>query len=270
MRPNYTLSIEDGIRNLCLGRSLLKRDMDAGDTCVPVGMIFGDDTAFACLGGLLFYNNSLGSGVSAVLVQPGGTNTPGDIEHEEEVELNFSKMSTKHFDLYTNDPVENDYTVARGAYIRLPELPEVSASIRMIEEDFLGVGIEPADNWFPGVLVVSLGSTRRQVTNAYDLDTENFMVRYAEALVDGRKSADTKRRLEQLESVINEDYGLGGTCQWSDILRPAVLCPTPGRVATQNRIIETASGRKICWGDIYLQAHRYRITDKRPHLTNFS
>ncbi len=267
MRPAYSLTIEEGIRNLCLGRSLLKRDMAAGTKKIPVGMTFGDDNAYACHGGLLFYNNSLETYTNATLVEPGPSNVPGDILHSETVKLDWSKMSTKHYDLYTTSDTTHKYTVKAGAYLVLKPVPSICTKLRMIEEDFMTIGVEPADNWFPGILVISMGATRQQATNVYDIDTEGFVVRYADALVGGKKPLDVKADLEQLESLISEDYGLGGTCQWSEILRPAVMCPTPGRIASQNRLIETASGAKLCWGDIYLQTHRYRIIDKRPHLT---
>jgi|LSQX01.1.fsa_nt_gb hypothetical protein len=267
MRPAYSLTIEEGIRNLCLGRSLLKRDIAVGDKLIPVGMTFGADNAYACPGGLLFYNNSLGTYCNATLVQPGESNTPGDIAYSEKVALDWSQMSTKHYDLYSTTEVAHKYTVAAGAYLELDPVPDICQKLRMIEEDFLAIGIEPADNWFPGILVISMGSTRRQATNAYCIDTEGFIIRYADVLVGGKKALDVKHDVELLESLISEDYGLGGTCQWSEVMRPGVMCPTPGRIASQNRLIETSSQSKICWGDIYIQTHRYRIIDKRPHLT---
>lgn len=267
MRPAYSLTIEEGIRNLCMGRSLLKRDMPAGTKRIPVGMTFGDDNAYACHGGLLFYNNSLDTYTNATLVQPGASNTPGDIEYSEKVVLDWDKLSTKYYDVYATTDVAHKYTVAAGAYLELDPVPDICKKLRLIEEDFLAIGIEPGDNWFPGVMVISMGSTRKQVTNVYDEDTEGFVIRYADVLVGGKKPLDVKKDLELLESLISEDYGIGGTCQWSEVLRPAVMCATPGRVASQNRLVETTSQAKICWGDIYIQTHRYKIFDKRPHLT---
>ena len=255
MNPPYTYTIEDGIRNLLLGRVLLKKDMAAGATTIPVGDEFEGMPGCTVPGANLFYNFQ----TQGVLVQPAASNLPGAIEYQETVDLVEGLPNATH--LVASAGTASAYTVARGAYIRLKDMPTASAALKLIEIDILDISTKPKDQLFPGALVVALQSESEDWSSSEDMDHVRMMVRYGrliEAGLDNR--AVLRQDMEQLSFLLRQDHYLGGTATDCDILRPFVMNPTPGRMHTG--YVETVSGARLDWGDIHLTAHRLVVIDK--------
>jgi hypothetical protein len=254
VNPPYTFSIETGVRNLLLGRVLLKKDMNAGDTVIPVGDEFEDLPGCTVPGSNLFYNYQ----TQGVLVQPAATNRPGAVDHQEAVTLVQGLPNATH--LGAAAPVANGYTVAGAAYIRLQTLPDASQGLKLIALDILDPLAAPADHLFPGALVIGVQAHTEDWSNVEDMDHCQIIVRYAR-LMDGENSRELLRSdLEQLSFLLRQDRYLGGTAVNSQINRPYVMNPTPGRTPTA--YVQTAAGTRLDWGDIYLTADRLVVIDK--------
>lgn len=264
MRPEFPLSIEDGVRNICLGRVLLKEDVNAGVTSIPVGTRFNTDPNLGALGSMLFYNNPYNTSDEAVVVQPSAEDRPDDIEHQETVSIDVANLSTKNQDLPIEGGLANSYSIDRGAYVRLRDLPEVCTSVKMISEDFLNPAIEPLDSWFPCILVNQYQKQRLQGqgSNVHDIYRHDIVVTYGETIGDWDTDHATGM-VDQLESLLRQDTHFGGAAHYGTIQR-AVMAPQPGYLQNQGRSLATKQNNLINWGRIFLQANRYRIVIKTP------
>lgn len=256
MRPPYSVSISKGVRNLLLGRVLLKSNMAAGATTIPVGDTFASPYANCSTPGAnLFYNNT----TAATLVQPAATNLAGSISYQENVTLVEGLPNA--LDAVASTGVTYAYTTARGAYLRLTTLPSVCSNMRFIEADFLDEGLPPPqDTWFPAALVMSWRCAATEFTNVQRLYRYTVVVRYARVMNEDYDRETFQGELEDLCDLLEEDLYLGGTCTWREVTVPVQMNPTPGRVP--NRQIQTASGKSLDWGDIQLAAYRNVIVDK--------
>lgn len=255
MNPPYTCTIDEGIRNLLLGRVLLKRDLAAGDTVIPLGDEFTGALAGCVVPGAnLFYNYA----TQAVLVQPAAANKPGAVEYQEEVALIEGLPNATH--AVAASPVGHSYTRERGAYLRLKDLPEACRGLKLTETDILDVVTPPQDHLFPGALVISSQVNAEDWSNAEEMYHYQVVIRYARLMEGPDSRRFLQRDLEQLAFLLAQDRYLGGTATDSQITRPFVMNPTPGRVP--NAYEQAASGTRLDWGDIYLTAHRLVVIDK--------
>lgn len=269
MRPNYPVSPFDGVRNLCLGRVLLKENAAATDTEIKVGTEFAaPDWGCSIIGSHLWYNNALddGSG-TAVIVQPAAADAPGDIEHQETVAIDQTELGTKNLHLHITDVggLANAYTTARGAYVRLTTLPSVCSGLQVVQQDFTAELVEPQDKWFPAVYVLGRRSRRESLTNTQWIDTFDIIVRYGVIMDEGYRRQDLHDELEDLAWLFAEDFTLGGTCYLAFVPFPAQFPSVPGRITVGgSRDVLTAQNMRIDWGDVYIWAQRLAVTDKTP------
>lgn len=260
MQPPYVYHPERGLRNLLLGRVLLKEDLSAGTSILPVGSEFSDNLVGANIpGACLFYNYSS----KATLVQPGSSDTPDDIEHLEDVTL----VSVAANDLHvTSDaPVTKDYTVERGAYLQLKTRPAVCSKLKFVERDFTdSLEVQFPDDKFPAAVVFQYNSERRPHSSTTYEDLFYFVVRYGVIMAPTWR--DTLRQdIEDLAALISADPYLGGTCWYAEMTKPCQLNPTPGRNA--QGMVKTTHDHRVDWGDIYITAHRLAVVDK---ISNFA
>jgi len=267
MRPDYTINPFEGARNLCLGRVLLKQDASPTDTEIKIGEEFiGDDAGAGIVGTHLFYNNPLDDSGKAVLVQPTAADTPGGIEHQETITIDTTKLGTAEWHLWSTSGITNAYTVERGAYVRLYNLPNLCSSLKLVQQDFLAMepAPRPQDRWFPAIWVFGARVSRECLTTAQWIDTYRLIVRYARLVYDGYDRQTIVEEMETLMTLLGEDFTLGGTCYDSYLTQPMQLVPTPGQVVgpSGERTVETAQGSQIDWGDIYIEAKRIVIIDK--------
>jgi hypothetical protein len=254
MSPEYTVSIERGIRGLLLGRVYLKADMKAGDTEIPVGDEFTSQPGCSLPGANLFYNYS----TDATLVQPAVTDAPGDIEYQEDVDLVQGLPNDLH--AVADAGVDHSYTVARGAYLRLRTLPAVCSKLVFVEGDFADA-LEPQfpDDKFPAALVFQYGSSSSSYSSTQFEETLRFIVRYGVIMRPGWRD-QLRADMEELSTLLRQDNYLGGTCIWSEMTKPMELNPTPGR--NQQGLVRTTLDQRIDWGDVYLTATRWVVVDK--------
>jgi len=115
---SYPVSIARGVRNLVLGRILLKEDADAGDTEVKVGVEFAAPWLKMNLPGSIFF---YGYTNDAVVVQPTADDLKAEVEHQENVTISGLTVNAYHVPL--SAPLAKSYTTNRGAYIRPQTLP---------------------------------------------------------------------------------------------------------------------------------------------------
>lgn len=266
MALNYQFgtTIQRAIRNLCLGRVLLQDDMDIGDDVVPVKWTYLDDSN-VLPGGMLFHNNT----DSAVLVQPTAADVPDGIEHQESVTIDTGdtySASDLHGDITLSDEVENEYTVARGAYIRMATLPSVSQGLKWIQSDFIPAtltGFGVPDNQLPGVVVVNRGSTGDSFTSQEIGFAYRFRIYYVDLLKDDRDNTGILfDNAEQLRDLLLEDNYLGGTCLCSDFagMRPWHASEWGGR----GMKFHSAMGVEIGWVEIDFEVQRPELWNKAP------
>lgn len=268
-RPAYTVSIEEAVRNLCLGRVLLKANAAAGDDEVPVGDEFAaPDSGASVVGTMLWHNNSLNivDKDKAYVVQPTAADVPDGIEHQEQVTIDTTALGTNNLHLHITDVggLDNSYTVARGAYARLSDLPTVCGGLRLVQDDFLTLGVEPFDKWFPGILVYGIRADRESLSVTQWMDTYVIVVRYAMLMDEGWSRQDTRDAILGLTDILTEDPRLGGSCVDSKIIHPIQLASTPGQIDRGGTLgdIKTRTGKFIDWGDIHLTAWRIAAIDK--------
>lgn len=270
MRIEYPISIYDGIRNLCLGRVLLKSDAFVGDTEIPVGVEFASPDEGASVPGVyLFYSNPLDESGEAVVVQPTAADLPDNIEYQETVTIDQSELGTTELHLKISDGggLANDYTTARGAYVRLSNLPSLCSDLRVIERDFFPLaGWAPPDYWFPGILIVVVRTERESLTNVQYIDNYNVVVRYARTFGDDYDRSTLQGEVETLLDLLSEDLTLGGTCWDSNITQPLEMPAVPGilRRGPIEQSVMTEKNRNIDWADIHLVAKKLYVVDKAP------
>lgn len=248
--------ISKGIRGLCQGRVYLKEDCEAGDTTIPVGYDDGLSLGLDIPGSELFRNNTL----SAVIVEPSATAAPGaaGIDHSESVTL--SEPTFNGMDVTATTGLQEDYTVAAGAYIRMATLPTVCTGLKIIQKDFLEDMVGPEDKYLPGVFVTWNGSKYDPQSIAAYNEHMTFLVRYVileEPEVDNREVLISG--LEQLINLLGEDNYLGGTAHESNITGASPCWDSRG--ARRGQVLNSI-GRSVLWGDIYLDVKRTAPWDK--------
>ena len=265
MNPGFVVLPEEGARNLCLGRVLLKADTAADATDVEIGHEFSGANAGASIPGTsLFYNSTLDTSGKAVVVEPASSDDPDSIEHSETVTIDTSVLTSRVLHLPITVGLTNAYTVAAGAYVRLYTLPTICSSLKLVQNDFMDPISKPPDKWFPGVYVFDLTTTREALTNVEDHDQTQIVVRYAEVMDENFDKKDFIDNIWSLTAVLEQAIHLGGTAWYSRIPRPAVLTSTPGRVTGPggDRVVLAESDNRIMWGDIYIVAHTIKVVDK--------
>jgi len=265
LNPAFVVLPEEGARNLCLGRVLLKADTAAAATDVEVGHEFtGANVGASIPGTSLFYNSTLDDSGKAVVVEPASSDDPDSIEHQETVTIDTSVLTSRVLHLPITVGLTYAYTVAAGAYVRLYSLPSICSSLKLVQNDFMDPMNPPPDKWFPGVYVFDLATTREALTSVEDHDTTQVVIRYAEVMDENYDKKDFIDNLWALTSVLEQAIHLGGTAWYSRIPQPAVLTSTPGIVSGPggDREVKTQSDRRIMWGDIYIMAHTIKVVDK--------
>ena len=245
--------ISQGIRNLCLGRVALKDDVAAGANILPVGREASANEA-AMYGTGLFRNYT----TSVEIVQPGATDTPGDIEYSETVTIEEPVSNPLHLMLSGRQTLEYAYTVARGAYVRPATLPSVCGGLKMIVDNFLEGVVDPLERFFPGVYVTWEGSQWDPITNYADKEFGQWLVRYAML---GEDNADSQAaaicNVGQLNNLLREDVTLGGNVESSRVAR-ALPCWTElarqhFRTISVDTFQKATNGERIFWVDLHIE-----------------
>lgn len=254
----YPVTIERGIRNLILGRVLLKEDADVGDATLLTGMEYDSPwDQMNIPGTALFKNNT----VEATVVQPAAADAPGSIEHSEAITLVEPDPGQLH--LTIDGVLANAYTTARGAYVRLTTLPSYVSTLQMIEEDFVDAPGLPApeEREFPCVLVAAIDTRLEQVTNVSFEETHRILVRYHELMDTDYDRQTFKLTVEAIADMLMEDMNLGGTT-WEAHLQVFTWGGTNGINRQFNRVVETKNGVRVDWADIGIVARRRKPYDK--------
>jgi len=235
---DYSSEIANGIRNLLLGRVLLKEDYTAGDNIVKVGQ----EDVYEMPGGYLFRNRTN----EAKLVEPASSNKPGAIDHQENVTI--TSTNALHVII---QPATQDYTVAAGAYLalRTPPIP----NIKVIYTDPLGVTIDEIhEKRFPAVAILRPRVNFRQGPSGFVIGNYNFIIRYARLHEAGTDTGAAV--LEDTEAIVNllaEDCHLGGTVEDSSVVG-----------VSEVRNARVQRGVVVHFVDIHLTAQRSGIYDK--------
>lgn len=258
-------NLSKAIRGILLGgRVYLKDDMDIGDDVVPVGR-FTDGTLNE-LDGWRFFRNYTNN---CTLVQPGDTDDPGDIEHSEEVVIDedtFLAGQTK--DILLTDEVENEYTVAAGAYIRPTTIPSICSQLKFIQSDFIPAQLlDPVpDEWFPGVIVCFMGRVDSSFTNEEIGFLYKYRIFFCDIVrTDRDNTAYLTEQGEILAGLLVEDNRLGGWVLDSDVID---LLPWHQSVyAARGLKYFTIQNYEIGFSQIDLVANLPRLWEKSPDLS---
>lgn len=252
---SYPVTITQGIRNLLQGRVLLKEDASAGDSILKVGMEFNSPWEKMNTPGTAFF---YGETNNITVVQPGSSNDPDDIEYSENVTIDGLEINAYHLPIA--ETLGNDYTTARGAYVRWRTLPDYVNSLKIVQEDFLQLGAPaPEERLFPCVFVEEVSSRlNTRFSNLSWIETTRVIVRYFDIMDDDYDRQDFKETAVAILNVIRKDHTLGGTCY--DSLAEAFI-PGGQGVANQRRIT-TKNDILVDWADILVVANRIIPYDK--------
>lgn len=216
--------ISRAIRNLVLGRVLLKKDCPPGQTFIPLGNY---DTNLPLSepipGSFLFQDQQ-----QAVLVEPGPR--PDEVIHSEIVTI----TSTASADLIIYPPNEHQYSVAGGAYVALVNPPVPGLRVVTTDPEVLPPDAIDA-RWFPCVSVARLSfSATPRPSAAYEV-YYRFQVRYARLWQDDADCGD--KLMEDTARLVNlffEDPYLGGAAEDSTVANAGL---PRFRRASQNAIM---------------------------------
>ena len=251
--PRYVYGPNQGLRNLLLGRVLLKADSDSGTKNVFVGSEFTPPyDVCACPGTLQWWS----SGVwDATIVQPAAADIANEIEHSEDVRVVGLEFNDMHVVLA--DVLSNEYTVARGAYLALRPAPTVTSGVRFIQPQFVEGWVmdAPEDHFFPCILVMSLRAPRKPLTNVLRIEEHMITVRYYTLMDDDYSHDGLMDTADDLVEIISRDNYLGGTVAESHVA-DTVFNQNPGRNSRGGGIL-TRSETLIDWVDIPIRASRY-------------
>jgi len=172
----YSVTMARGVRNLILGRVLLKANSAAASMDIDVGIEQADLFALMDIPGTYFFYNNV---TSCVVVEPTAADVQEGIEYSETVDI--SSLSRGATNLPAPGGLINSYTTARGAYACLvdDDLPAYVGGLRVLEEDCTDLGLtEPDDHWFPAIYVSELDTQRTSHTNLTWIDSTRIVVRY--------------------------------------------------------------------------------------------
>jgi len=259
----YPLTIERGVRNLILGRVLLKEDAGIGGEELKVGLEYDEPWGQMNIPGTALFRNNT---TEATLVQPTAADSPDDIEHQEDVTLVDPDPGQMHLEI--EEPLENAYTVARGAYVRLRNLPAYVSTLKMVEEDFVdSFGMNaPEDRNFPCVLVATM-DTRidQQVTNVTFEEVHNIYIRYHEIMDTSYDRTVFKETVQAIADMVMGYVRVGGTWRES-IVRVFTWGGTGGLNRQYNRLVQTKNENRVDWADIGIIARRRKPYDKVSHV----
>jgi hypothetical protein len=255
--------IGQGIRNLCQGRVLLKQDAAEDDTVIKVGRVAGSNGVGQDLYGTGMFRNYT---TAVEIVQPGVTNTPGDIEYSETLTIVDPVGNPLHLTLAGDATLENAYTVARGAYVRPVTLPSVCTGLKMIIDNFLEGVVDPEEKFFPGVYVTWEGSQYTPVSNSAYTEDAQFLVRYAMLGGDGSDSqAAAITNVGQLLNLLRESNDLGGNVAQSSVVR---ILPCWTELARQHfrqinvDTFQKVANRRLFWVDMHIECSLTVTWDK--------
>ena len=248
--------INEGLRNLCLGRVLLKSDYVAATKTLPVGR---QETSYAAsLPGTGLFRRYT---TAVTVVEPGATDTPGDIDHQEDATI--ADPVGRPLDLTTTAALTGAYTAAAGAYVRPKTLPAVCGTLRMIPNDFVEGATEPDDKFFPGVFVCWQGTEWAPLSQGEYNESLIFMVRYA---MIGADAVNNRQALvnatAQLVNLIGESNDLGGNVDSAKVTRAVPFWSELGRNASRTNVRTTAQEHRILWSDIFVECWRGAAWDK--------
>ena len=248
--------INEGLRNLCLGRVLLKTDYVAAAKTLPVGR---PETSYAATlpGTGLFRRYT----TAVTVVQPGATDTPSDIEHQENATI-VDPVGLP-VDLTITAALAKAYTTAAGAYVRLKTVPTVCDTLRMIPDDFVEGATDPDDKFFPGVFVCWQGTEWPSLSQGAYNESLIFLVRYA---MIGADATNNRKVLvsatADLVNLIGESNDLGGNVDKAKVTRAVPFWSELGRNTSRSNVRMTANGQRILWADIFVECERVAAWDK--------
>jgi len=254
----YPVTIERGVRNLVLGRVLLKEDASIGDTVLKTGTEFDDPWAqMNIMGTALFKNNT----TAATVVQPAAGDLPGTVEYSEAVTLVEPDPGQMH--LTVSDALSHAYTTDRGAYVRLTTLPSYVDTLRFVEEDFVDNVAAPApeERQFPCVLVATVDTRLDSATNVSFEETHHIVVRYHELMDDSYDRQEFKDTVRAISDMLLEDMNLGGTC-WDSMVQVMTWGGTGGLNQRTSRVVMSKNEVRVDWADIGIIARRRKPYDK--------
>ena len=252
-----------GVRSLCAGRVLLKQDAAIGDNLLKVGREANTDGVGQDLYGTGLFRNYT---TAVEIVQPGATNTPGDIEYSEPLTIIDPVGNPLHLTLAADATLANAYTVARGAYVRPATLPSVCGGLKMIVDNFLEGVVDPEEKFFPGVYVTWEGSQWDPVSNCADKEFAQILVRYAML---GENNVDSQNaviaNVRQLYNLLRESNDLGGNVAQSSVVRALPCWTELARQHFRQINVDTfqkVANRRLFWVDLHIEASLTVTWDK--------
>jgi hypothetical protein len=246
----------DGLRNLCLGRVLLKTDYVVGAVTLPTGR--AATASAAAIPGTGFFRRQA---TAVTVVQPGATDTPSDIEHQEDATITDPVGGPLNLTIAA--ALTKAYTVARGAYVRLKTLPTVCGTLQMIAEDFVEGAMDPEDKLFPGVFVSWQGTEWESMSQGVYKEASIFLVRYGMIAKDETNNRqDLVTATGQLVNIISESNDLGGNVYFSKVTRAVPHWSDISRTPNRSNIRQTAAGHGLLWSDIFVECWRAAAWDK--------
>lgn len=253
----YPVSIERGIRNLVLGRVLLKENAAVGDTSIKVGTEFDSPWyQMNIVGTALFRNNT----TAVTIVQPAAADTVTGIEHSEAITISDPDPGALH--LTATAALTKAYTTARGAYVRLTTLPSYVPTLKFVEEDFVDMLVDgPDGDEFPCVHVMAVNTRLGPASNVSYEETHHILVRYHEVMDETYDRQTFKDTVQAIGDMLLEDMNLGGTC-WDSTVQVFTWGGTGGVNRQMNRTVQTKQGVRVDWADIGVIAKRRKPYDK--------
>lgn len=251
---SYPVTMAKGVRNLALGRVLLKKNAAIAAEEIVVGVEFSAPWQKCEITGSMFF---FGQTNDVTIVQPSAADVVGGVEHEEDVTI--SGLTVNALNVPISAGLANAYTTARGAYLRLRTLPSYVSTLKLVEEDFTVEGIPaPAEHRFPAIYVVEEVGRLAPYSNMSWIQSTNILVRYYEAMNSSYDRQTFKDTVRGIAQNLMQDPTLGGTAY--DSVCETFTMSSGGRIG--NREVQTKLSNKIDWADIGIIGKRVIPFDK--------
>ena len=241
------VSAEKGLQNLVQGRVLLKSNMVALDTLVPVGEGTAG-TAGAVTGVHLFLNTTN----SVKLVQPNAAGT--GIEHSENGTITAATASDLNLTLTSG--CANAYTTARGAYVTPQSLPASISALKVVDIDPWQL-TSTADLILPAIYIEAMGGQLDSAGHPQYEGHYRFNVKYVRKIVPGEASNTTITYAQDIINLIAEDHYWGAEVDygWPISFRPMA--------ASERMSVGTLAGEvMVSWVEIQVEALTHKDLNK--------